>query len=290
MNRPPAWSSCATRPPQCRPVAGEYVWADNELGRDEHKTTPLYRTKTTRHLGSGSRRPSAPRPSSSPRIAILAQPADYLRVVIDDTLHTFGWNRQPDPNDYDGNGPAFRFVSVQDMNRLIPWWATPDPPGNPIPRPPSSSITARPGAMRAASRTTRRPSWYAAHGRLPAGPGLGNTRAVRPWVRLLQVYPRYIYLRGTLLAIIVLIGAAGVLARWRRWGGIGLLPWLVGALLIVLPPMTAGFSYRYVLAAVPAACLAAGLAFARLPGEKSVGALAADLRRHLGRGGAVEQE
>ena len=86
----------------------------------------------------------------------------------------------------------------------------------------------------------------------------------------------------------MLIGAAGVLARWRRWGGVGLLPWLVGALLIVLPPMTAGFSYRYVLAAAPAACLAAGLAF--VPGTKSVGALAADLRRHFGRGVAVDQE
>ena len=95
-------------------------------------------------------------------------------------------------------------------------------------------------------------------------------------------------MRGTLLGLIVLIGAAGALARWRRWGGVGLLPWLVGALLIVLPPMTAGFSYRYVLAAAPAACLAAGLAF--VPGEKSVGALAADLRRHFGRGVAVEQE
>ncbi len=54
--------------------------------------------------------------------------------------------------------------------------------------------------------------------------------------------------------------------------------------------MTAGFSYRYVLAAVPATCLAAGLAFARRPGDKSVGALAADLRRHLRRGGAIDQE
>ena len=63
-----------------------------------------------------------------------------------------------------------------------------------------------------------------------------------------------------------------------------------GALMIVLPPMTAGFSYRYVLAAIPAACLAAGLAFARRPGDKSVGAGAADLRRHLRRRGAVEQE
>ena len=115
----------------------------------------------------------------------------------------------------------------------------------------------------------------------PGGPALGS---------VLQVYPRYFYVRGTLLAIIVLIGAAGVVARWRRWGGIGLLPWLVGAVLIVLPPMTAGFSYRYVLAAMPATCLAAGLAFARRPGEKSAGALAAGLRRHLGRRGAVEQE
>jgi hypothetical protein len=131
---------------------------------------------------------------------------------------------------------------------------------------------------------------------------------VRPFDRLVQIYQRYVYLRGTLLGIIVLIGAAGVVARWRRWGGAVLLPWLVGALLIVLPPMTAGFSYRYVLAAVPAICLAAGLAaFPRgddPPGSPrsregsppprtplgSVGALAADLRRHLGRGGGVEQE
>jgi hypothetical protein len=54
--------------------------------------------------------------------------------------------------------------------------------------------------------------------------------------------------------------------------------------------MTAGFSYRYVLAAAPVLGLAAGLAFARGPGEKSAGALAAELRRHLGRRRAVEQE
>ena len=146
--------------------------------------------------------------------------------------------------------------------------------------------------------------------------GFGWTTTVHPWDHLLETYQRYIYLRGTLLGLIVLIGAAGVLARWRRWGGLGLLPWLVAAMLIVLPPMTTGFSYRYVVAAVPVACLAAGLAFARPPGStvlargdasassrggsthpnppgkprRSVRALAADLRRNLGRGGAVDQE
>jgi hypothetical protein len=125
------------------------------------------------------------------------------------------------------------------------------------------------------------------------GPGLGQPGVVQPWATFMQDYQRLVYLPGTLLGIVVLIGATGVVARWRRWGGIGLLPWMAGALLIVLPPMTAGFSYRYVLAAVPSACLAAGLAFAAArPGGKpvSVRALAADLRRHLGRGVAVDQE
>jgi hypothetical protein len=46
------------------------------------------------------------------------------------------------------------------------------------------------------------------------------------------------------------------------------------------------------LAAVPVACLAAGLALARQPGSRprSVRGLAADLRRNLGRGGTVDQE
>ena len=135
------------------------------------------------------------------------------------------------------------------LDALIPWWAAaPAVPSGP--------------ALR---RRPWQPQMYR-RGRTSAAPGSGTPARSSRGSGCSQIYQRYIYLRGTLLGLIVLIGAAGVLARWRRWGGVGLLPWLVGALLIVLPPMTAGFSYRYVLAAVPAACLAAGLAFARRPG------------------------
>ena len=256
---------CDPTPPYLRPPAGNYVWSDNELGPDRNKTTPLY---NLHHSADNSLRFTPYTNGLTQKFAeraILAQPVDYLRVVLKDTLHTFGWNRQPDPQDIAGNGPAFQFVSQTQLNELIPWWVSPAP------------------------NDAQANEIYKARKEF-AGSGLGNTKAVGPWIRLIQIYQRYIYLRGPLLAIIVLIGLAGVVARWRRWGGIALLPWLVGALLIVLPPMTAGFSYRYALAAVPAACLAAGLAFARRPGDKSVGAMTADLSRHFGRGTAAEVE
>lgn len=94
-------------------------------------------------------------------------------------------------------------------------------------------------------------------------PGLGQPRAVQPFARFLGDYQRVIYLPGTVLGLILLTGLAGVARNWRRRGGTGLLPWAVAAALLVLPMATSGFSYRYVLAVVPSACLAAGLTFAR---------------------------
>ena len=256
---------CDPTPPRLRPVSGEYLWADTEKWPANKVLTPLYKLYNNADISLRFTPYVNGIAGEFARAAILAQPKDYLRVVGHDTLHTFGWNRQPDPYNYYGNGPAFQFVSGKTLDALIPWWANP--------------YKDDAAAMQ----------MYQARQDF-GGPGLGKTSAVQPWSHLLQMYQRYFYLRGTLLGLIVLIGAAGVLARWRRWGGLGLLPWLVGVLMIVTPPLTAGFSYRYVLAAVPAVCLAAGLAFARRPEDKSVGALAADLRRHLRRGVAVDQE
>ena len=277
---------CDQNPPQDRPAASEYIWADNDLPVNGKVTyTPLYNDKQIGNdIGARFTPVINTETQQFAERAIEAQPVTYLRVAIKDILHTFGWNREPDPGgayeNANGAGPTFQFVSGWQMTEQIPWYATPTHlPGTP------------PKAFCDASCQQGDPQarQIMAAERAFAGKGPGTTRAVQPWERLLEIYQRYFYLRGTMLLFIVLIGAAGVLGRWRRWGGVGLLPWLVGALMIVLPPMTAGFSYRYVLDAAPAACLAAGLAFARRPGDRSVGALAADLRRQLGRGVAVAQ-
>jgi hypothetical protein len=278
---------CDKNPPQDRPPASQYIWADNDLPVNGKVTyTPLYHDKQIgNNIGARFTPAIGAQEKQFAEFFIENQPVTYLRVVAKDVVHTFGWNRQPDPGgvfeNANGNGLTFQFVPGSQLTQQIPWYATPvHLPGNP----PLSfcDATCQQGDPQARQIQTAQRDF--------AGGGLGATRAVGPWDSILQFYQRYFYLRGTLLALIVLIGAAGVLARWRRWGGLGLLPWLVGALMIVLPPMTAGFSYRYVLAALPATCLAAGLAFTRRPGEMSAGVRAAGLRRHLGRRGSVEQE
>ena len=87
------------------------------------------------------------------------------------------------------------------------------------------------------------------------------TVVTEPYAGLMRSYQRWGYLPGTLLGVLVLAGAVGVVARWRRLGGPALLPWTMAAALIVLPAMTADFSYRYLLPAFPLAGLAAALAF-----------------------------
>jgi hypothetical protein len=222
---------CDPRPPSERPNSQEYLWSnDTPLGE---LTGPNNIYRFTPHIESLTMR-FAER-------AIEAQPLDYARVVAKDTLTTFGWTRENVNNsigNLEGSGSKFRFEPAADVTP-VPGWVTTDP------------VNAR------AARDF-------------GGADYGQPSVVQPWARFLWAYQKVVYLRGPFLFLFVLVGAIGVALGIRRktrvppagWGGLALLPWLTGVALIVLPPMTAGFSYRYALAAMPAVCLAAGLAFA----------------------------
>ena len=98
-------------------------------------------------------------------------------------------------------------------------------------------------------------------------PGMATPRVVQPFSAFLISYQRWVYLRGTLVGLILLIGLGGIAARWRRRGGLVLLPWTIAAVLLIIPPLTVGFNSRYVLVAAAPACLAAGLAAIRQRAE-----------------------
>jgi hypothetical protein len=66
--------------------------------------------------------------------------------------------------------------------------------------------------------------------------------------------------------VVLLTGLAGIARAVRApggegWGGPGPFPWLASVTLLLVPVMTADYSQRYALIAVPTACLAGGLAF-----------------------------
>ncbi|MGW4638162.1 hypothetical protein ACWEN6_06530 [Sphaerisporangium sp. NPDC004334] len=79
--------------------------------------------------------------------------------------------------------------------------------------------------------------------------------SVEPYASFMIAYQYPAYLPGPLLAVILLVGAAGVFRRPRSvW-----LPWAVGGVLLVAPVAVLDFDHRYVLPTVPFACLAAAL-------------------------------
>jgi hypothetical protein len=86
-----------------------------------------------------------------------------------------------------------------------------------------------------------------------------STRTVRPFAGWIQAYQRFAVLPGPLLGLIALAGLAGIALAWRSLGGPALLPWLTGAVLIVTPAGAVGYGARYLVASIPAFCIAAAI-------------------------------
>jgi len=199
---------CTSVPPDQRPIAQAYIWTP---------VSPLLRYS---------------QPVFSPAVnklaeqfairAIEAQPLDYARVVWDDTVRSFEWNRSVFPNGQTYDAYLFGYQSP-----AIPV----DPYG---------------GYPSAAAYYVR---------------GNPATVVVSPFAEVIRGYQRYVWLPGTVYGLILLVGLFGIVRRWRRAGRAALLPWLCSVVLIVAPAATAEFDYRYVTTAVPFACLAAAMAF-----------------------------
>ncbi|ROO82698.1 hypothetical protein EDD29_0180 [Actinocorallia herbida] len=90
------------------------------------------------------------------------------------------------------------------------------------------------------------------------------TRVVEPFAGFMRAYQKGVYLPGTVLGVLLLVALGGVAARWRRFGGPALLPFGFAMALLVIPPATVLFDYRYVLPAVPFASVAAAMALREL--------------------------
>lgn len=161
--------------------------------------------------------------------AIKAQPGDYAKVVVHDTFRAFEWERQAYPTPWTWREYEFPEGEAWD-DRQVRLTGMYDPGGG------------------------------------------GRTRVDKPWAEWMLKYQDNAMMPGTVLGLLLAGGLGGVLlhvrseGRWRplravrHWGAGALLPWGTSLALLVIPAATADFDYRYVLPAVPFACVALALA------------------------------
>jgi hypothetical protein len=168
--------------------------------------------------------------------AIAAQPGGYLTAAGHDFALSFSWDRPVHPD----AGIVDRYQFADATTAWVP--ATMRTPGG-------GTVAGDQAAY--------------------AGGQPAPTRAVQPFASWLVSYQRYVYLPGTLLGVILLGGLGAIIVQCRIRGrpgrrfpaGAGL-AWAFAVTILLVPPMIADFDLRYLVPAVPAACLAAALAFA----------------------------
>jgi hypothetical protein len=94
-----------------------------------------------------------------------------------------------------------------------------------------------------------------------------GTRLQSPYAYLMNEYQHIVFLPGPVFALIMLTGLAGIVLPRRRTADAVLL-WVSAVTLMVLPVAEHEYAYRYVLPAVPLACIAAAIAL-RKPGQEA---------------------
>jgi hypothetical protein len=176
--------------------------------------------------------------------AVEAQPLDYLKTVFFNTAMSFGFPRIAYPGAGTTYYYSFHLHYVTAKYNLLP-------PAN---------HAWIPGG-------TAYQDWLS-YGH--QAPGVVHKVFAIP----IAVYQRVVFTYGPLLALIFLVGLGGLIGVRRRgwqlkslrlyWAprGTTMLPWVTAVGLLLAPIAVADFDYRYLIPAIPFACLAAGLAFA----------------------------
>jgi hypothetical protein len=170
------------------------------------------------------------------RRAILAQPLGYAGAVLDGFGHSFSWNRVPLPTKLMSERYQFT-LATRDWDHL--------------------------GTPKAIAIVQVQHEYTGGH--------LAFTKRVAPFAGIMIAYQRVFYIRGPMLAVLMLMGLAAIGRAWRAggyrrrrgWGGGALFPWLTGLAILLVPNMTADFSLRYLVPALPATCIAAAFLFLR---------------------------
>ena len=181
--------------------------------------------------------------------AVEAQPLSYAKTVFFNTMMSFGFPRIA----YPGAGTTyyydFHLHYVTAKHSLLP---------------PKNHAWISPIIV---PKYSAYDDWVS-YGH--QAPGVVHKVAAIP----VLVYQRVVFTYGPLLALIFLVGLGGLIGVRRRgwrltslrlyWAprGTTMLPWVTAVALLVTPIAAADFDYRYLLPAIPFACLAAGLAFA----------------------------
>ena len=222
---------CPTGTPSSRVSAPFYIWEAN---------SPLLR------VGTGVNKFSPERNHLAEKFAIKAieaQPLSFARTVAKGWLLTFTWNRPNVPSA--AMASRYQFTNATQTQNAL-----------------SGTTTADVAAGVAALHKVQKEY---------TGGHTADTREVQPWANFMINYQKIFYLRGTMDAILMLIGLGGIVLAWRRygffrrrdWGGPALFPFVAALTMEVVPPLTADFSLRYVVPTIPIVCLTAALAFAR---------------------------
>ncbi|MFI6733877.1 hypothetical protein ACIBI9_13180 [Nonomuraea sp. NPDC050451] len=154
-------------------------------------------------------------------LAIARQPLDYAASVLSELGRTFTWGRPvyPDPEIY----AYYQFPVTE-----------PGPPG-------------------------RYPAQVGADYAKLYERGAIGTEIVEPYAGWLRAYQSMVRLPGPVFLGVLLVPPVAAVIRRRRRPAPWLVPWSAAVVLLVTPAAAAEFDYRYVLPAVPLACLAAAL-------------------------------